>query len=65
MKAAVFLLRVSVSGSCRGRDMDRHERFDSASRVIQMGFWVNAGLMTMKLLAGHFGRSEAVFADGM
>lgn len=45
--------------------MDRHERFDSASRVIQVGFWANAGLMTMKLLAGHFGRSEAVFADGM
>lgn len=45
--------------------MDRHERFGSASRVIQVGFWVNAGLMTMKLLAGHFGRSEAVFADGM
>ncbi len=45
--------------------MERHERFDSASQVIQIGFWVNAGLMTMKLLAGHFGRSEAVFADGM
>ena len=45
--------------------MDRNERFGSASRVIQVGFWVNAGLMTMKLLAGHFGRSEAVFADGM
>ncbi len=45
--------------------MDRHERFDSASRVIQIGFWANAALMTMKLLAGHFGRSEAVFADGM
>ena len=45
--------------------MERHERFDSATRVIQIGFWVNAGLMTMKLLAGHFGRSEAVFADGM
>jgi cation diffusion facilitator family transporter len=45
--------------------MDRHERFGSASRVIQVGFWANAGLMTMKLLAGHFGRSEAVFADGM
>ena len=45
--------------------MERHERFGSASRVIQIGFWVNAGLMTMKLLAGHFGRSEAVFADGM
>ena len=45
--------------------MDRLERFGSAGRVIQIGFWVNAGLMTMKLLAGHFGRSEAVFADGM
>lgn len=45
--------------------MDRHERFDSAAQVIQIGFWVNAGLMTMKLLAGHFGKSEAVFADGM
>lgn len=45
--------------------MDRLERFGSAGRVIQIGFWVNAGLMTMKLLAGHFGKSEAVFADGM
>ncbi len=45
--------------------MERHERFSSANRVIQVGFWVNAGLMTMKILAGHFGRSEAVFADGM
>jgi len=45
--------------------LDRQERFSSASRVIQVGFWVNAGLMAMKLLAGYFGRSEAVFADGM
>jgi cation diffusion facilitator family transporter len=45
--------------------VDRNERFGSANRVIQVGFWVNAGLMTMKLLAGHFGKSEAVFADGM
>jgi divalent metal cation (Fe/Co/Zn/Cd) transporter len=52
-----------MSGS--GGKVDRNERFGSASRVIQVGFWVNAGLMTMKLLAGHFGRSEAVFADGM
>jgi cation diffusion facilitator family transporter len=49
----------------RGGPVDRNERFNSANRVIQVGFWVNAGLMTMKLLAGHFGRSEAVFADGM
>lgn len=45
--------------------MERHERFNSAAQVIQIGFWVNAALMVMKLLAGHFGNSEAVFADGM
>lgn len=45
--------------------MDRHKRFESAERVIQAGFWANAALMAAKLLAGHFGRSEAVFADGM
>ncbi len=48
-----------------GESVDRTERFNNASRVIQIGFWMNAGLMVMKLLAGHFGRSEAVFADGM
>ncbi len=36
-----------------------------ADRVIAIGFWINAILMVMKLLAGHFGHSEAVFADGM
>jgi cation diffusion facilitator family transporter len=46
-------------------NVDRNERFNSASRVVQIGFWTNAGLMIMKLLAGYFGRSEAVFADGM
>ena len=45
--------------------MERHERFGDAEKVIQIGFWVNAVLMTMKLLAGSFGRSEAVFADGL
>jgi len=45
--------------------VDRHERFGNAGRVIKIGFWVNAGLMIMKLLAGYFGRSEAVFADGL
>ena len=45
--------------------VERSERFGSAGRVIKIGFWVNAGLMIMKLLAGHFGKSEAVFADGM
>lgn len=45
--------------------MDRSERFGMADRVIAVGFWANAALMTMKLLAGHFGHSEAVFADGL
>jgi len=45
--------------------MERAERFSRADRIIKVGFWVNALLMTMKLLAGHYGRSEAVFADGM
>jgi len=43
----------------------RTERFKKADRVITIGFWANALLMTMKLAAGHFGRSGAVFADGM
>lgn len=45
--------------------MERHERFSRADRVIAVGFWINAVLMIMKLLAGYFGRSEAVFADGL
>ena len=47
------------------RSMDRYERFGMDDRVIAIGFWINAVLMVMKLLAGHFGHSEAVFADGM
>lgn len=45
--------------------MLREERFSRADRVIKVGFWVNALLMVMKLLAGYYGRSEAVFADGV
>ena len=45
--------------------MERSERFSRADRIISIGFWVNAFLMVMKLLAGYFGGSEAVFADGM
>jgi len=45
--------------------MERDARFAQADFIIKVGFWVNALLMTMKLLAGHFGNSEAVFADGM
>ena len=43
----------------------RDRRFARAERLISIGFWVNALLMTGKLAAGHFGHSEAVFADGM
>jgi len=45
--------------------MERYERFGQADRVIAIGFWVNAVLMVMKLSAGHYGHSEAVFADGV
>ena len=45
--------------------MKREERFARAERVIAVGFWLNAFLMVMKLAAGHFGRSDAVFADGV
>lgn len=45
--------------------MNREERFADAERVIRIGFWVNAALMIMKLACGHFGDSEAVFADGV
>jgi cation diffusion facilitator family transporter len=44
---------------------DRSLRFGIADQVIAIGFWINACLMVMKLLVGHFGRSEAVFADGL
>jgi cation diffusion facilitator family transporter len=48
-----------------GTAAQRDQRFSRAERIISIGFWVNAVLMVGKLLAGHFGRSEAVFADGM
>jgi cation diffusion facilitator family transporter len=45
--------------------MQRNERFDSADRIIKIGFSVNAVLMVMKLSAGYWGHSDAVFADGI
>jgi cation diffusion facilitator family transporter len=45
--------------------MQRNERFDSADRVITVGFWVNALLMVFKMAAGYWGHSDAVFADGI
>lgn len=45
--------------------MQRSERYDSAERIIKIGFWVNTLLMIFKLSAGHWGHSGAVFADGI
>jgi len=45
--------------------MQRDERFNKADQIIHVGFWVNAVLMVMKLAAGYWGRSDAVFADGI
>jgi len=45
--------------------MQRKERFDRAERVIAFGFIVNLVLMLFKLSAGYWGRSDAVFADGI
>lgn len=45
--------------------MQRSERFDSADRIIRVGLWANAVLMVFKLAAGYWGRSDAVFADGI
>jgi cation diffusion facilitator family transporter len=48
-----------------GVTMQRNERFDSADRIVRIGFWVNALLMIFKMAAGYWGHSEAVFADGI
>ena len=45
--------------------MQRNERYDSAERIIRIGFWINALLMVFKLSAGYWGHSGAVFADGI
>lgn len=44
---------------------DRYKHFHIAERAIKVGLWANVVLMVMKLLSGHFGHSQAVFADGM
>jgi len=44
---------------------ERDIRFSLADRAITVGFWLNAILMVMKLAAGYYGHSEAVFADGI
>jgi len=45
--------------------MKRDDRFNRAERIIRIGFWANAFLMVMKLAAGYWGHSDAVFADGI
>lgn len=45
--------------------MERNERFDCAEKIIRIGFWINAVLMIIKLSAGYWGNSDAVFADGI
>jgi len=45
--------------------MQRDERFDKAERIIRIGLWANALLMVIKLAAGYWGHSGAVFADGI
>lgn len=45
--------------------MQRSERYDSADRVIKIGFRATAVLMVFKLAAGYWGHSDAVFADGI
>lgn len=45
--------------------MQRKERFDTADRIITTGLWINVVLMFFKLGAGYWGRSDAVFADGI
>jgi cation diffusion facilitator family transporter len=45
--------------------LSRNDRTRQAEGIIQVGLWVNAVLMAGKLLVGHLGRSEALFADGL
>jgi cation diffusion facilitator family transporter len=43
----------------------RQKRFADADRVIKTGLWLTVLLTVLKLSCGHFGGSEAVFADGV
>jgi cation diffusion facilitator family transporter len=46
-------------------NLQRRDRFDVADRAIYVGIAANVLFVSAKLSAGHFGRSEAVFADGV
>jgi cation diffusion facilitator family transporter len=43
----------------------RKRIFSIAGRAITVSLWATMILMIVKLLAGHFGHSDAVFADGL
>jgi len=45
--------------------VQRNARFDTADRLVRLGLFANLGLVAIKLSAGHFGQSDAVFADGL
>lgn len=44
---------------------NRNHMFSMAGRALTVSLWANMILMIVKMLAGHFGHSDAVFADGL
>lgn len=46
-------------------DIYGHEVVKVARHVTWVGFWINAALGLLKVLAGIFGRSSAMVADGV
>lgn len=46
-------------------DISGHEVVKVARHVTWVGFWINAALGLLKVLAGIFGRSSAMVADGV
>lgn len=46
-------------------DMSSSEEVKLGRHVTWVGFWTNAGLSVLKILAGVFGRSSAMIADGV
>lgn len=45
--------------------IDASEEVRIGRKVTWVGFWTNAGLSVLKILAGVFGRSSAMIADGV
>jgi cation diffusion facilitator family transporter len=46
-------------------NLNRNERISQAKFVTWVGLWVNVVLSILKLVAGYFGRSTAIIADGI